>query len=151
MEVQLTEVDSSRAKRTFVLDKLPVTIGQGPDAVVHLDDQWVSRRHCEIHAVKGTLVVRDLGSMLGTFVNGLNVTTAALMPGDKLTIGVASFVVDYERPAITPAPAHPEPQRLSVEVHQPPPEETDRRPRRLLFFRLPRRLLPFLGKRRSER
>jgi pSer/pThr/pTyr-binding forkhead associated (FHA) protein len=100
MEVELTEIDSSSPQRRFVLDKLPVMIGQSPDASVRLDDQWVSRQHCEINAVKGTLVVRDLGSILGTFVNGLNVTTAQLMPGDKLTIGETCFQVDYERPRI---------------------------------------------------
>jgi pSer/pThr/pTyr-binding forkhead associated (FHA) protein len=94
MEVELTEVGPST--RRIVLDTLPVMIGQAPDAGVRLDDHLVSRIHCEINAVKGTLVVRDLGSMLGTFVNGLNVATALLMPGDKLTVGITSFLVQYE-------------------------------------------------------
>jgi pSer/pThr/pTyr-binding forkhead associated (FHA) protein len=97
MQVELTEVDSSATQRKIVLERLPVTIGQSPDAEIHLDHHWVSRQHCEISVMRDTLVVRDLGSMLGTFVNGLNVTTANLMPGDKLTVGSTSFLVDYER------------------------------------------------------
>lgn len=97
MQVELTELESSTNRRTIVLETLPVTIGQSPEATVRLEDHWVSRQHCEISTSNDTLVVRDLGSMLGTFVNGLNVTTANLMPGDKLTVGITSFLVDYER------------------------------------------------------
>jgi len=119
MEVELTPVDSSTENRRIVLDKLPVMIGQSPDAGIHLDDHLVSRHHCEINVSKGTLVVRDLGSMLGTFVNGLNVTRALLMPGDKLTVGVTSFLVDYERIARSHLPAHTETPRPNPRASEP--------------------------------
>jgi len=118
MQIELTEVDSSTDHRKIVLDSLPVMIGQDPEAGVRLDDQWVSRHHCEISATKDTLVVRDLGSMLGTFVNGLNVTTAHLMPGDKLTVGITSFLVDYERRSRTQR------ARRETQPEPPAPEET---------------------------
>jgi pSer/pThr/pTyr-binding forkhead associated (FHA) protein len=159
MEIELTEVDASTHQRKIVVDKLPVMIGQGPESSVRLDDHWVSRHHCEIDSVRGTLVVRDLGSMLGTFVNGLNVTTALLMPGDKLTVGITSFMVDYERrhakrsPVRTPAPARlPEP-----EVNQPakevprPAEATPRRGDRGFFSRLLARALSPFGRKRDRR
>ena len=111
----MTEVDSSAEKSKIVLGRLPVMIGQGPDAGVRVDDHLVSRHHCELSFVKGTLVVRDLGSMLGTFVNGLNVTTALLMPGDKLTVGITSYLVDYER-------RHMKPPVSSPRKGTPPPE-----------------------------
>lgn len=119
MEVELTPVDSSTENRRIVLSRLPVMIGQSPDAGIHLDDHLVSRHHCEINVSKGTLVVRDLGSMLGTFVNGLNVTTALLMPGDKLTVGVTSFLVDYERLAKSHLPTHAETPPPAPEASQP--------------------------------
>jgi pSer/pThr/pTyr-binding forkhead associated (FHA) protein len=151
MEVQLTEVDPSRPRRKIVLDKLPVMIGQSPDAAVRLDDQWVSRHHCQINAVKGTLVVRDLGSVLGTFVNGLNVSTAMLMPGDRLTVGVTSFLVDYERRSAKQPAARAETPPPRVKARPRPREETERRAFRVIFFRLPRRLLPFLWRRLLRR
>lgn len=154
MQIELTEVDSSTDQRKIVLDSLPVMIGQDPEAGIRLDDQWVSRHHCEISATKDALVVRDLGSMLGTFVNGLNVTTAHLMPGDKLTVGITSFLVDYERRARTrrarparqdahPAPPTPdESQAVVPETGEPLNARTGSRLPRLfsalLHFRLAR-------------
>lgn len=114
MEVELTEVDSSAEKSKIVLGRLPVMIGQSPDAGLRVDDHLVSRHHCELSFVKGTLVVRDLGSMLGTFVNGLNVTTALLMPGDRLTVGITSYLVGYER-------RHMKPPVSSTRGESPPP------------------------------
>ncbi len=159
MEIELTEVDASTHQRKIVVDKFPVRIGQGPESSVRLDDHWVSRHHCEIDSVRGTLVVRDLGSMLGTFVNGLNVTTALLMPGDKLTVGITSFMVDYERrhvkrsPVRTPAPARlPEPEvnQPAGEVRQ-PEEATPRRSDRRFFSRLLARALSPFGRKRDRR
>ena len=121
MQIELIEVDSSTDQRKIVLDSLPVMIGQDPDAGVRLDDQWVSRHHCEISATRDALVVRDLGSVLGTFVNGLNVTTANLMPGDKLTIGSTSFLVDYER---RNGAGRARPVRRQIQPSPPAPAET---------------------------
>lgn len=95
MEVEFVNSDAPTPENTIVRNRLPLTVGQSPDSDIRLDSHWVSRYHCEITSVKGTLVVRDLGSMLGTFVNGISVTTAVLRPGDKLTVGDTSFLVNY--------------------------------------------------------
>ena len=79
------------------LDKLPAVLGRAPDADVHLDDRWISRVHCVISEINGTLVVRDLDSHNGTLVNGQYITEAHLMPGDRLTVGLTSFEVQYKR------------------------------------------------------
>jgi pSer/pThr/pTyr-binding forkhead associated (FHA) protein len=42
------------------------------------------------------VVVRDLGSRLGTYVNGDDVTESVLRSGDLLTLGTASFRARYE-------------------------------------------------------
>jgi pSer/pThr/pTyr-binding forkhead associated (FHA) protein len=42
------------------------------------------------------LFVRDLGSRNGSFVNGRYATESSLRPGDKLGVGVTTFVVFYE-------------------------------------------------------
>jgi pSer/pThr/pTyr-binding forkhead associated (FHA) protein len=54
----------------------------------------VSRLHCEIHQINGRLVVLDLESRHGTFVNGYRVPFAHLMPGDILRLGKTRLVVD---------------------------------------------------------
>ena len=53
-------------------------------------DSMVSREHCKIEMIKGTLYLRDLGSTNGTFVNKNPVKknkSVKLKPGDILAIG----------------------------------------------------------------
>lgn len=95
MKAKLTSIDGPKIR--LVLDKLPVVIGRNPDADARLDDRWVSRVHCEISEIDGTLVVRDLDSRNGTLVNGQSIKEAHLMPGDRLTVGLTSFKVQYKR------------------------------------------------------
>ena len=97
MKAELIGLDNDGPEIELVWDKLPVVIGRNPQADVRLDDRWVSRVHCEISQISGTLLVRDLGSRNGTLVNGRPVTEAHLLPGDRLTLGLTSFEVRYER------------------------------------------------------
>ena len=79
------------------LEELPVTVGRGSDVELRLNDPYVSHYHCKIDQIGGTLLVRDLGSKNGTFVNGAYVTESHVMPGDCLTIGKTHFLAQYER------------------------------------------------------
>ena len=45
-------------------------IGRSDDVDVQLEDCSVSHYHCKIDNLGGVVVVRDLGSRLGTYVNG---------------------------------------------------------------------------------
>ena len=103
MRVKLVSQSPWTPKRRIVVKRFPAMIGRGPDAEVRLDDRWASRHHCEIDQVDGTLVVRDVGSRHGTFVNGESVRSARLLPGDRLTVGATSFEVLYRRSAGRPA------------------------------------------------
>lgn len=95
MRVRLVSVDPATPKRRIVVKRLPAVIGRSSDAQVRVTDPWVSRRHCEIDRADGTLVVRDLGSKHGTFVNGERTGVAHLLPGDRLTIGATSLEILY--------------------------------------------------------
>jgi pSer/pThr/pTyr-binding forkhead associated (FHA) protein len=97
MHVRLINVTPGTPRGQVVVDHLPVVLGRSPDADVRLEDRWVSRRHCEIDQINGTLTVRDLESRHGTAVNGQYVALAHLMPGDRLTIGLTSLEVRYKR------------------------------------------------------
>ncbi len=64
------------------------TIGRAIGADFILDESLVSRVHCRVEVnVSGDLDVTDLGSTNGTFVNGNRVTTARLVPGDRMKVG----------------------------------------------------------------
>ena len=89
-------LDARYSERVIPLEKLPVLIGRGPDAEIHVLDRFTSRRHCEISQRDGTLFVRDLGSSNGCLVNGRYANESSLRPGDTLSVGLTTFVVLYE-------------------------------------------------------
>ena len=68
------------------LDRRWTLIGRHPECDVLLDSLRVSRRHCIITAESDAVVVRDLGSMNGTWVNGRRVARSRLRPGDEVSI-----------------------------------------------------------------
>jgi pSer/pThr/pTyr-binding forkhead associated (FHA) protein len=83
------------------LSDLPVTIGRGAEAHITVADRWVSRQHCEISEIDGTVVVRDLGSSHGTHVNGQRIDETTLHSGDRLGIGLTSFIAMLDDHAVT--------------------------------------------------
>lgn len=95
MNAKLICIDDELDRGEIILDHLPVVVGRNPEAEVHLDDSCVSRFHCKIDEIDGTLVVRDLGSANGTYVNGACVTECQLLPDDQLTVGMSNFLASY--------------------------------------------------------
>jgi pSer/pThr/pTyr-binding forkhead associated (FHA) protein len=71
----------------FVLDQDLVSAGRHPDSDIFLDDVTVSRRHAEIGRVGGHFVVRDVGSLNGTYLNRERIEEGRLDSGDELQIG----------------------------------------------------------------
>ena len=69
------------------------TVGRATVADLVVDAPFLSRVHCRITARADGLLVEDLGSTNGTFVNGRRVERAALGEGDRLTIGRLEFSV----------------------------------------------------------
>ena len=91
MKTRLVSLDYEVPACGTGLSSLPVLIGSGPDAEIRLNDRTVSHCHCRIEEIDETLVVHDLGSVHGTFVNGTRITESPLLPGDVLSIGLRSF------------------------------------------------------------
>ena len=72
----------------FVLDDDVVQAGRHPDSDIFLDDVTVSRRHAELARSSGSWIVRDVGSLNGTYVNRQRIEDQApLKNGDELQIG----------------------------------------------------------------
>jgi predicted component of type VI protein secretion system len=72
---------------------LPITIGRGDDCKIRVPVAAVSRKHCELLEEDDELVVRDLKSSNGTYVNKEKVKTRELIPGDLICVGPAVLVV----------------------------------------------------------
>jgi hypothetical protein len=81
-------------------------IGRAPDNAIHVADDALSAHHAEI-IVSGRLVIlRDLASRNGTFVNGERIHLIELRDGDRLLLGaVAAQYTAGPAPVVQPAPA----------------------------------------------
>lgn len=70
-----------------------IRIGRVRSAQVVIDDDAVGRMHATIEvSPDGAVVLHDLGSTTGTYVNGRRVARALLQRGDQVRIGPAQFV-----------------------------------------------------------
>jgi hypothetical protein len=71
----------------------PVTLlGRGTDCDLRLVDTGVSRHHAELRVEDNQVVLVDLGSTNGTFVNGQPVRRVALIDGTSVTLGRTTLV-----------------------------------------------------------
>lgn len=86
----------------FLLDADRTTAGRAIDADIFLDDVTVSRKHGEFLRVPEGFMVRDVGSLNGTYLNRERIDSAVLRPGDEVQIG--KFRLVY----------HPSPHRSDV-------------------------------------
>jgi serine phosphatase RsbU (regulator of sigma subunit)/pSer/pThr/pTyr-binding forkhead associated (FHA) protein len=81
------------------------TVGRTPENGVALPDGAVSRRHAELRVDGGRLVLRDLGSMNGTFVNGTQLRgDQVLAAGDEVRFGQVLLSVTATEAAPRPLP-----------------------------------------------
>ncbi len=71
----------------FLLDHDVTCAGRSPKSDIFLDDVTVSRKHCQFLAENGGHVVRDSGSLNGTYVNRERVEQLRLHAGDEVQIG----------------------------------------------------------------
>jgi DNA-binding winged helix-turn-helix (wHTH) protein len=75
-----------------------LVLGREPGLAGTIDDASVSRRHAHLRRNGGTVVLTDLGSKNGTFVNGVRVSgPVSLVDGDEVRLGLVTFV--YRAPA----------------------------------------------------
>ena len=71
----------------FELEEGTTGIGRDSGNQIQLHDTEVSRRHADIRRAGASLVVSDLSSSNGTYVNGKRVVTQELNSGDRLQLG----------------------------------------------------------------
>lgn len=68
------------------------TIGRHPDSDIFLDDVTVSRRHAQVHRDGEAILISDVGSLNGTYLNRARIETANLRSGDEVQVGKFKFV-----------------------------------------------------------
>ena len=98
MNVRFVVTRPESKRRSFDV-RLPIIVGRGDEAKFRIQQDRVSRKHCEFFAQDGGVHVRDLGSTNGTFVNGRLVETSVkvpLEPGALIRVGGLEFRVEFD-------------------------------------------------------
>ncbi len=80
-------------------------LGRHPECDVRIDLPAVSRRHCCLALADDRLLIRDLGSRHGVWVNGDRTEEARLRAGDEVAIGPLVFRFEDDAPAPSPRKA----------------------------------------------
>ena len=77
----------------YTLEKPVTRAGRHPESDIFLDDITVSRRHAELERQSdGSIVIRDDGSLNGTYVNRERIEEQTLAGGDEVQIGKFKLV-----------------------------------------------------------
>lgn len=77
--------------RSFRLTSSSYVIGRGSEVDIRLDDDGVSRQHAKIVLLpEGGVLLKDLRSTNGTYVNAQPIDTCALEDGDRIRIGAGT-------------------------------------------------------------
>ncbi|MGH8977625.1 MAG: FHA domain-containing protein [Acidimicrobiia bacterium] len=72
---------------SYRLEQPSTAIGRHPDSEIFLDDITVSRRHVQLVKDDEGYLLRDVGSLNGTYVNRERVEEARLQHGDEVQVG----------------------------------------------------------------
>jgi len=117
------------------------TLGRHPNNTVQVLDRIVSKEHCHVDLIDGgRYILRDLGSLNGTYVNGERVSERVLKPGDEIMLGSTRIIYDamdsgsgsragppaqaQNAPPPQHVPAHMQvPPTNSPQMHSPPPPQ----------------------------
>ena len=76
--------------------KVTNVVGREGTCDVYVESNQVSRRHCLLQVTERGLLVKDLESTNGTFVNGIPLTDGYINDGDRLSLGTYVLVLHRE-------------------------------------------------------
>jgi pSer/pThr/pTyr-binding forkhead associated (FHA) protein len=96
MQITLFLLKKDGSTAAISLPSTVAVIGRRQDCDLSIPLSVISRKHCEINADQSKLMVRDLHSKNGTFVNGERIEETRLNAGDQLRLGPVTFVVQID-------------------------------------------------------
>lgn len=82
----LRALNGQIAGQVFQLKSGKNVLGRGADCDVIIQSAGISKKHCEIHVYADKIVIADLRSSNGTFLNGVKIQNSTIRMGDKLQI-----------------------------------------------------------------
>ena len=118
MDFQLVVLRGRSSSKAVKLAEGVTTVGRQDDCQLRIASSQVSRKHCQLFEHKGHLLVKDLGSANGTYVNGQRIATQRVLEtGDELAIGPVKFrVAKQPGSGSQPQPARPIPTASDTAV-----------------------------------
>lgn len=96
MTINLVFIRKDGTTQSFPMPSAVTFIGRRQDCDMCIPLSVVSRRHCQVYTEYGKIMVRDLKSRNGTFVNDESVDETQIKAGDVLKIGPVKFVVQVD-------------------------------------------------------
>src|SRR5207237_1711577 len=85
--VKLVLLSAGMAGRSHELKVDRTTIGRVEDNTFQIPEPSVSSHHCEVLLKGNDVLIKDLNSTNGTFINSEKITEAPLKPGQVLRLG----------------------------------------------------------------
>src|SRR5690242_21189104 len=98
---KLVLLSAGMTGRTHELKVDKTTVGRVEDNTFQIAEPSVSSHHCEILLKGSDVVVHDLNSTNGTFINGEKVSESVLKPGQILRLGQIEMRLETDAPAST--------------------------------------------------
>lgn len=102
---KLVILNQGMTGRTFDLNVERTTVGRVEDNTFQIGDASVSSHHAEVILQGPEILIKDLNSTNGSFINGEKISEAILKPGQILRLGQVELKIDDGLPVSAPAPA----------------------------------------------
>jgi pSer/pThr/pTyr-binding forkhead associated (FHA) protein len=106
---KLVILNQGMTGRTFELNVERNTVGRMEDNTFQIADASVSSHHAEIVLRGSDILVKDLNSTNGSFINNEKISEAVLLPGQTLRFGQVEIKIDDGKPVTAPAGSPPAP------------------------------------------
>ncbi len=100
---KLVVLSAGMTGRTHELKVDKTTIGRVEDNTFEIAEASVSSHHCELLLKGNDVLVRDLNSTNGTFINGQKISESVLKPGQVLRLGQIEMRLETDAPAAASA------------------------------------------------
>src|SRR5215470_14806812 len=99
---KLVLLSAGMTGRTHDLKAEKTTVGRVEDNTFQIAEPSVSSHHCEVLLRGNDVIIKDLNSTNGTFINGEKISESPIKPGQILRLGQIEMRLETEAP---PAPA----------------------------------------------
>ena len=90
-------VEMGKSGTRYALEENEITIGRGTSGQIRLKDPKISRAHARITLQGGQLIIEDLKSAHGVFINGQKIEKIEIKDGDQIQLGDTHLILEIEQ------------------------------------------------------